>query len=164
MVSAGLIVGIDPGLSGAIAVLGPSGDLCDVIDMPTFEIVRNKSKKRDVDTVAFARIIAELSGNASHVVVERVGAMPGQGVTSMFAFGKCYGIIHGVIAADRLPVTEYTPQFWKKKLGVQQGKDAARKRACELWPDRSEWFKRVKDDGRAEAALIAECGRRELFG
>jgi crossover junction endodeoxyribonuclease RuvC len=91
----------------------------------------------------------------AHVVVEKVGAMPGQGVSSMFNFGRSAGIIEGVVAALRMPSTYVTPAAWTKAVGRAAGKDASRMRAMELFPTRADLFKRAKDDGRADAALIA---------
>jgi crossover junction endodeoxyribonuclease RuvC len=87
--------------------------------------------------------------------VEKVGAMPGQGVVSMWNFGRSAGIIEGVVAALRMSSTYVTPQTWTKAVGRAAGKDASRMRAMELFPTRADLFKRAKDDGRADAALIA---------
>ena len=87
-------------------------------------------------------------------VVEEVGAMPGQGVTSMFNFGYSAGIIAGVVAGLQLPIVMYRPAVWKRQAGVPADKGAARQMAQRYWPG-SRAFDRVKDDGRAEAALLA---------
>ncbi|NDC04371.1 MAG: hypothetical protein EBZ81_15760 [Betaproteobacteria bacterium] len=88
-------------------------------------------------------------------VVEQVNAMPGQGVSSMFSFGQAYGVVLGVLAGLSIPATAVTPAIWKKALKLNSGKDAARAKAAQLWPSHAGEFKRVKDDGRAEAALLA---------
>jgi crossover junction endodeoxyribonuclease RuvC len=81
--------------------------------------------------------------------------MPRQGVASSFNFGKSYGIVLGVLGALDVPVTHPTPAAWKKAMGVTADKASSRRRATDLWPAMSGTFARVKDDGRAESALIA---------
>jgi len=147
------VIGIDPGISGAIAVLR-DGILDFVIDMPTVEIASGKTTKRHISAVTLALHLETYC--KAHVVIEKVGAMPGQGVTSMFNFGRSAGIIEGVVAALRMPHTYVTPQTWTKAVGRAAGKDASRMRAMELFPAaKADLFKRAKDDGRADAALIA---------
>jgi crossover junction endodeoxyribonuclease RuvC len=92
--------------------------------------------------------------------VERVGSMPGQGASSSFAFGKSAGAILSIMAANFIPVTEVPPVTWKRAMGrsAGSGKDASRALISRLYPSQSELFKRVKDDGRADAALIAPWG------
>jgi crossover junction endodeoxyribonuclease RuvC len=94
----------------------------------------------------------------TRAVVELVNAMPGQGVTSMFAFGHAFGLACGVLAGMGIPCELITPAKWKRDLKVNPGKDGSRLMAMTLWPEHAGEFKRVKDDGRAEAALIAKWG------
>lgn len=154
-----IVVGIDPGLSGAICfdqdTLGR-----DMMDVPTFSLSRNGKNKREVDAVALAA--GWRFNPVGHAFIEQVGAMPGQGVSSVFAFGKSYGILIGVLAARGVPMTFVNPRVWKKALGVPASKDGARARASQLMPESAHLWTRVKDDGRAEAALIAYWGRRAL--
>ena len=152
------IIGIDPGLSGAVAVL--YGDTLRVIDMPTMTVERNGKAKRQVSASELAELIYSCQGEDCHVYCERVGAMAGQGVTSVFSFGRSFGMIEGILAAYKLPVTYVAPATWVKAVGRGQGKDASRARAMELFPNNQTDFKRVKDDGRADAALIAYWGSR----
>jgi crossover junction endodeoxyribonuclease RuvC len=148
------IIGIDPGISGAISVFSAiTHTLFDVIDMPTLEVDSGKTKKRHISAVGLRDILVGYPD--SHVVTEKVGAMPGQGVTSMFNFGRSAGIIEGVVAALQIPHTYVAPATWTKAMGRAAGKDASRMRAMELFPSKAELFKRAKDDGRADAALIA---------
>ena len=155
-----LIIGIDPGLSGALAALDAAGGL-RVVDMPALEIVRNGKRKREVDAALLADAIEDLvGGQPAEVVVEQVGAMPGQGVSSMFGFGQSFGIVLGVLAALRLPVTRVPPATWSKAMGVGKGPDAGRRRASELMPQHASLWARKKDDGRADATLIALFGAR----
>jgi crossover junction endodeoxyribonuclease RuvC len=146
-----IVMSIDPGLSGAIAVF-EGGALIEIIDMPTHELTRNGKAKRQISAVALAAIFREYK--PSHVVVEKVSAMPGQGVTSMFSFGRSFGLIEGILAAFEIPATYVMPSVWTKGIGRGAGKDASRARACELYPSHQKSFARVKDDGRADAVLI----------
>jgi len=150
-------LGIDCGLNGAIAVL-VDGQLLSVHDMPTLTVDINKKSKRQVSPQLLAEIIGNLKPDQA--IVERPAARPGQGVTAMFGFGRSLGVVEGVLAALNIPITYVAPATWTKAMGKAAGKDASRQRAIELFPAMSEHFKRVKDDGRAEATLIAMWGIR----
>ena len=145
--------GIDPGASGAIAFFELERGRLVVIDMPVMEIMRGGKAKREMAPYELASIIG--SEDCSHFVLEKVGAMPGQGVSSMFQFGRSIGIIEGVLAGLGCPVHYVTPQKWQKEVGMRAGKDGARERAMQLFPAYAKLFARKKDDGRADAALIA---------
>ena len=153
------VIGIDPGASGAIALL-VGGVLISVHDMPTVTVERNKSQKRQVCPAGLSLLIEGLTGPyVTKAICEKVGAMPGQGVSSMFSFGRSVGIIEGVLAAKQIPVTFTTPQAWQKQSGAAKGKDGSRQRVMELFPSQAHLFARVKDDGRADAVLIALAGQ-----
>lgn len=156
-----LIIGIDPGLDGAIALISAEDNgLFAVEEMPTVTIKVGTKMKRVVSAPALAELIRSWDLTMVEMaVVEKVGAMPGQGVTSMFGFGKSAGIVEGVLAGLGVPYTLVTPQAWGKRACKGQGKDASRKRVMELYPSQAKLFSRVKDDGRAEAVLIARFGR-----
>lgn len=149
-----IYIGIDPGLSGAIAVFDMENGHLSVLDMPTVEIIRNGKKKREVNAQMLATIMRNVDGDA-RAVMERVGAMSKQGVTSVFSFGRSAGIVEGVLAALMIPTTIVTPQTWQKAASVRGGKDGSRQRAAELFPNYAGLFARKKDDGRADAALMA---------
>lgn len=151
-------IGIDPGLSGAIAVLNGTDSLI-VIDMPTMTVERNGKAKRQVSATELAQLLGDAKSDDCHVFVERVSAMAGQGVTSVFSFGRSFGMIEGILAALRMPVTYVAPATWVKGVKRGTGKDASRQRAMELFPANQADFKRVKDDGRSDAALIAYWGK-----
>lgn len=157
-------VGIDPGLSGALAFLGMAEDgtirTLQVRDMPIFTITNNKHKRREIDTQSLAQAIRLWAPHL--VVVERVHSMPGQGVASSFTFGQGYGEIRGVTAALALPVEFVGPRVWKKALGVTSDKDTSRRAASMLFPRHAAYWSRKKDDGRAEAALLAWYGWRRM--
>jgi crossover junction endodeoxyribonuclease RuvC len=147
------IAGIDPGLSGAICVFDVDKGMLTILDMPTVEVVSGKSVKRKLSEPMLAELLRP--HEIKHCALEQVGAMPGQGVTSMFSFGQSYGAIRGVLAGLRIPITMVTPRKWMKDLKLSGGKDANRQRAAQLFPAYAASFSRVKDDGRADAALLA---------
>lgn len=147
-----MLVAIDPGFTGAISLLDGE-HLAEVESLP---LNLDDSQKR-VDGLRIRQILAEWDmPNQSHyhAVIERVSARPGQGVTSTFNFGLSYGVLVGVLESLGFDVQFVRPQDWKKHFGLSSNKTAARELASELWPDWAHAFARVKDDGRAEAALI----------
>jgi crossover junction endodeoxyribonuclease RuvC len=151
--------GIDVGNNGAIALI-VDGRLERVEDMPIVEIQRGKTVKRQVSAQALVGIIKDMQ--PTHAAVEKVASMPNQGVASMFAFGRSAGVIEGVLAALEVPVSYVQPAVWARTMNKGYGTDASRHRAMELHPDKQEWFKLVKHDGRAEAVLIAMWGMKQL--
>jgi crossover junction endodeoxyribonuclease RuvC len=92
------VIGIDPGLSGAIAVINGTDSLI-VIDMPTMTVERNGKAKRQVSATELAQLLGDAKSDDCHVFVEKVSAMAGQGVTSVFSFGRSFGMIEGILAA-----------------------------------------------------------------
>ena len=152
-----LIIGIDPGATGAIAFMN-GGLLFHIEDMPVDEVKVGGKLRSRVSPARLARELQAVDGSLVRVFVENVNAMPRQGVAGAFTFGKAAGIIEGVLGALALPYTLITPQEWKKGVRCPTDKDAARKRACELFPAAAASFARKKDDGRAEAAMIALYG------
>lgn len=153
-----LIIGIDPGLSGAIAFR--QGDEMTVEPLPTLKVSKGKGNRRILDLVRLAGLIDyRTKDGCQHVFIEYVSAMPKQGVASMFAFGETFGAIKGIIAANFLPMTLVTPVTWKSKLKVSRNKDDARYRASQLMPRHAHLWASHKDDGLAEAALIALYGQ-----
>ena len=152
-----LIVGIDPGISGAICFF-EDGKILDVIEMPN--MAEGKKNKRQVNgNQLFNEISSRLSESNQdkvRVVVEHVTAMPGQGVTSMFNFGQSFGVIKGICSAMQLPIYFVRPTKWKKYFNlIKTSKDASRSRAIEIFPKFSEKLKRKKDSNKADAILIA---------
>ncbi len=151
-------LGIDIGLNGAIALV-EDGQLLEVHDMPTFSMERNGKNKRMVNAAELARLIRQAAPSSAYL--ERLNAMPGQGVTSMFSMGQSLGVVLGILAALDIATTTIPPRTWQKALDVPQGKDGSRYRAAQLFPAHAELFKRVKDDGRSDATLIAAYGARQ---
>lgn len=150
-----MILGIDVGINGAVALL--DGDkLVAVYDMPTVSKTVAGKKKRRIDAKALFELLQ--AEPLDHAFVEIVTARPNQGVSSMFAFGQASGIAEGISACVARDVTGVRPQTWKKHFKLGSNKSGSRELASYLWPNMSERFKRVKDDGRAEAALIGLWG------
>lgn len=154
-----MILGIDPGLDGALALV-KGRKVVAVHDMPTHTITVNDSKRREIDIAGLDALFAEL--DALHgpfpALVEDPHAMPGQGVSSSFKFGVNCGIVKTLVFVHRIPVTYVRPATWKRRLGLTADKDAVRKRASELFPAAAHYFARKRDDGRAEAVLLASLG------
>lgn len=156
-------IGVDPGLDGAIAVLDKDGGLVQVYDMPTVEVVVGGKAKRKVAPAAIADELKLYTTDGRCVAIcESVSARPGQGVTSMFGFGRSLGVVEGVLAGMGIPYETVPPATWVRRMRVAPGKGGSRKRAMEVWPGFAGEFKRVKDDGRADAALIALYAFKEL--
>jgi crossover junction endodeoxyribonuclease RuvC len=88
-------------------------------------------------------------------VIEKVGARPGEAPSFAYQFGRGVGMVEGIVAALHIPIEYVTPQAWQKAVGSRDGKDGARQRAAELFPAYAHLFARKKDDGRADAALMA---------
>ena len=152
-----LIIGIDPGISGAICFF-ENGDVIEVIDMPT--MADGKKNKRQINGRQifneFSTRIKSYSLNEIHVVVEQVSAMPGQGVTSMFNFGQSFGVIKGICSAMQLPIYFVRPSKWKKYFDlINTQKDASRTKAIEMFPNISSTLSKKKDANKADAILIA---------
>jgi len=151
-----MIVGIDPGASGAVAFFDPQEGTLEIVDMPVMEVERSGKSKREISPQLLATAIRHKAPRIAYV--EKVGAMPGQGVSSMFQFGRGVGLVEGVLAALDVPVNYVTPQAWQKAVSVRGGKDGSRLRAVELFPAYASLFRLKKWDGRSDAALIAWYG------
>ena len=152
-----IIIGIDPGISGAICFL-KNGSILDVIDMPIMADGK-KNKKQVNGSQIYNEIKSLINENGKDnlkVVVEQVSAMPGQGVTSMFNFGQSFGILKGICAAMQLPIYFVRPAKWKKYFNlINAEKDASRTRAIEIFPYYSSNLSKKKDSNKADAILIA---------
>lgn len=143
-----IYIGIDPGKNGALASI--CGDSIHLIPFSEEEYMQ-------------WLFMTTCTGEETFCALERVGAMPGQGVTSMFNFGRNYGFIQGLLEASFIPYELVTPQKWKKALGVTGDKNSSIAVCKRLFPGVS--LKRTercaKDhDGMAEALLLAEYARR----
>jgi crossover junction endodeoxyribonuclease RuvC len=149
-----MVLAIDPGQSGALAWVTGEGRLMDIADMPIVEV---RGKKR----VSAASLVPIMSRHpVNHVIIEGVGAFPGQGVASCFTFGYAAGLLEGVAAGLGLSVEIVQAAVWKRRAEVPKDKGAARQMAQRIWPTAADQFARVRDDGRAEAALLARWSAR----
>ena len=149
------ILGIDPGLSGAIAILEKKKVL-NLFDMPV--MAEGKKNKKQLNSAQLVNIIKENIINEEEVVVvvEQVNAMPGQGVTSMFNFGQTFGAIKGVCAALNLPIFFVRPPKWKKYFElINSSKDSSRTKVIEMYPSLSSQLAKKKDVNKSDAILIA---------
>ena len=147
-----MIIGIDPGLDGGIAILNGS-------HIELLETVPTETKggfiKRQVDAQKLINIIRVYPDAVCYL--ERVASRPGQGVGSVFSFGDTYGAIRGVLAALNIPTYMVAPQIWKKELKISSKEDSL-KAIKDLYP-LLKW--RKKDHNLAEAILIAMYGIKE---
>ena len=153
-----LIVGVDPGLSGAVAFLN-DGELLSVQDLPVVEVGHGKGARKELSPALLHDMLVHTEVRIGLAVVEDVNAF-GMGRTSAYRFGKNVGQIEAVLACCGIRTLTVTPNKWKKAMGLRADKSLSRALALKLWPDQSHHFARVKDDGRAEAALIAEWARK----
>ena len=152
-----LIIGIDPGISGAICFM-EKGRIIDVIDMPS--MADGKKNKKQVNGSQIFNEISRYTKDKSiidiKVIIEPVSAMPGQGVTSMFNFGQSFGILKGVCSAMNLSMHFVRPVKWKKHFNlINSSKDASRTKAIEIFPYFSVNLSKKKDANKADAILIA---------
>ena len=149
------IIGIDPGLSGGIAILDNS-KVVKLFDMPVMP--DGKKNKRQLNSALLVKLIKDNIKNLEDtvMVVEQVNAMPGQGVTSMFNFGQTFGAIKGICAALGLPIFLVRPAKWKKHFElINSSKDSSRTKAIEMYPSISEQLSKKKDVNKSDAILIA---------
>lgn len=147
-----MIIGIDPGCSGAVVVLdGNHIAACDL--MPTFKA----GKSSRVNGAALASFLRPFTD--CHAYLEAVHSMPGQGVAAVFTFGHAAGVAEGLLQGLGIAYTLVAPQGWKKRAGlIGKDKDAARSRAIQLWPEWRELDKKGDGQAFADAALIAMYG------
>jgi crossover junction endodeoxyribonuclease RuvC len=152
------ILGIDPGIHGGLALVfidvnGAAPQLVDAIDIP----VTGVGAKERVNVLA---IRGWLTGHApQHAFIERAQAMPKQGASSGFKYGRAVGALEAVISCCGIPLTIVEPSIWKRFHALRgSDKEAGRQRALQLFPSAYALLARKKDHGRAEAALIALAG------
>ena len=149
------IIGVDPGLTGAIAILD-GNKVINLFEMPV--MAEGKKNKRQLNSAQLVSIIKENIKNKEEtaVIVEQVNAMPGQGVTSMFNFGQTFGAIKGVCAALELPIFFVRPSKWKKHFElINSSKDSSRTKVIEMYPSLSNQLSKKKDVNKSDAILIA---------
>lgn len=151
-----MIVGIDPGITGAIVPL-LNGQVFEVVDMPVIRVKYKKGWRNRIDPVALFHQLAEYQAE-DEIVLEEVQAQGRNGSVANFGLGRSYGVIETAIACNWFPaVSTVRPQVWKKALGLTSDKKESLALARELFG--RDWFPLEKHDGRAEAALIAHWYR-----
>jgi len=154
------VIGIDPGLTGAIAVVqcydGP-GSFAQVIDMP----LRQERGRRVLDPVRIVAILRGFAGECRRVpvMVESQWAHPAEGVTSSFRMGESFGLLKGLCVGSTVPefdVLTVSAVRWKRHFGLlKTGKDGARQYALERFPALQGQLSRKKDHGRGDSLLVA---------
>jgi crossover junction endodeoxyribonuclease RuvC len=156
------ILGVDPGIRGGLAIVriemnGAAPQLIDAIDIPVIGV----GAKERVDALFIRSWIAQHA--PQHAVIERAQAMPKQGASSGFKYGRAVGSLEAVIECCEIPLTIIEPTAWKKFHELRGGdKETGRQRARQLFPAAHELLARKTDHGRAEAALIALCGLQQF--
>ena len=154
-----LIVGIDPGLDGAISFLdADTGKIIELHPMPVISTIsknlfETKKVKRKVCPNTLNNILKGHSLSA--IIIERVSASPQMGVTSAFSFGEGYGLTVGILKAlyPNVPMHFVMPSVWKMRLNVTKDKSLSNQLAAELFPEHAHIFKK-KDAGLAESAMV----------
>jgi hypothetical protein len=152
-----LTIGIDPGLSGAIAVLDDAGSLVSLTDLP---VIRDLSLSWIDGSELLSIILGALQGRSAVAMVERVSAMPKQGIASAFCFGVGFGSVLSVLQALNIPLEFVTPAVWKRSLCLGKDKKASLHKARLLYPTAE--LHLAKHDGRAEALLIARYAQGRM--
>lgn len=159
-----IILGIDPGLSGAVATLCESGPA--LYDTPTIEVAKGKGKKREYDVSAMRAILCNHNAADCFVVLERSQAFPDQGAVSNFTTGHGYGLWRGLIVGLGFAYETVHPRTWKGAMLLDGDKGKSFLLAKQLFPQVADCFKKPRGrvdslDGRAEALLLAEWARRK---
>ena len=152
-------IGIDPGLTGAVAVLSAEGSLEALADIPVLTLKVQRGTKQVYDVPGMVALLEPYRGLQVHVSIEESQAMPGQGTRSMLTIGFGYGLWIGILASLELPYTPVRPAIWKRSMGLGKDKEASRLRAQQLYPGADLRLK--KHHGRAEALLLASYGLRQ---
>lgn len=147
------ILGVDPGLSGAIVLLDTVFMSLRVFDMP---VAKAGANGRNVLMDGLLARHIEALGEIDFAIIEDVHSMPTDGSSSAFKFGTAFGVVRGIVAAKNIPTVFVQPNKWKSIMGLSgKDKDASRQKVIELFPREANLFARKKDHGRADAALLA---------
>lgn len=162
-----VILGVDPGLHGAVAVLRFEGDRVypNVFDSPKDWISGNRYRHDVRSMTALIWSAAKMAEPEEPVfaVIEHVHAMPLNGGIACFSLGYGFGLWHGICTALGLTIELVSPQRWKADMLDRKGKGASLEKARLLYPDLARHLARKMDDGRAEALLIADWGARLIL-
>ena len=156
------VIGIDPGLYGAVALLGPPAHPL-VLDMPTMKAGTERyAVQTQVNPAALADMLRRLTDgirDETIVVMERVDGYI-DNKAACFSMGNSFGCVRGVVATLGLPLHIVRAQDWKKHYSLKRDKELSRRRAIELYPMAP--LDKIKHHNRAEAILIARYGWEEL--
>ncbi len=156
-----LILGVDPGLQGALAWIDGVGALLRVEDMPVFEVMRNGKPRKELDVLGLDRLLSDLTPDVCFL--EQVNGMEGDSPSSAFTFGRATGAAEAVLKVSGARFETVAPATWKKAMGlIGTAKDQSRAKATARWPAFATTFALKRADGRAESALLAEFGRQRL--
>lgn len=157
-----IIVGIDPGITGAVAFYDMRRTSVVLTrDLPV--TAKAIGKGQQIDAPGLNELLSAIT--IEHAFVEEQRPMPKQGVTSMLSLGRTIGVIEGVLGARNIPLTLVAPTAWKRAAGlIKTEKDRSRTRALQLFPVMASELSRKKDHGRAEAMLIAWYGATRIIG
>ncbi len=161
-----MLIGIDPGCSGAIVATNDSGTTVLWWSlMPTLKVGKSTRINGAALGDSLRGLCSDQIHGPAHAYLEQVHAMPKQGVTSVFTFGHAAGVAEGLLQGLGIPYTLVPPQTWKKRAGlIGQDKDAARSRAIQLWPHWRTLDVKGKGQALADAALIARYGSEAVTG
>lgn len=161
-----VILGIDPGLHGALAFVELVGGTprVEVFDMPIVAKQVNNISRSRIDKPALAELIASRIHTLRCVVIEDVHALPKDGPVQAFTFGYGLGLLHGICQVYDLSVVNVPPHSWKSKYRLNSDKHKSRTVASRFFPHNASAWSRAKDDGRAEAALLGLLGFTEGWG
>ena len=147
-----LIYGCDPGFTGAVALYWTDTGKLEIHDMP---VMKNPKGKAIINLHSLLDVLRNEADEKCMCLLELVQSRPGQNSSAVFRFGQGFGQLQMAVAANKLPVQYVTPAKWKKYFGLSKDKNSSRAMAMDRFPEYAGLFSRVKDDGRAEAALIA---------
>lgn len=160
-----ITIGVDPGVSGAIAAIKDGTELVLLEDMPTTSSGKGTKVSRSVDAVGLSEILGRIirahPGEYLHAVIEKTSAMPGQGVATMYSMGHSRGVAEGVLLTKGFPTTLVAPASWKRSMGFSNDKEWVRGEMTRLFPTAS--LHRKKDHDRAEAIALALYLFKEKF-
>lgn len=160
-----LTLGIDPGLSGGLALYNATTGALIVAKMPTHDkVTSHGTRKKVMDLHAIRNWLDVYTHPSVHAWIEETSSRPGQGVVSAFTFGLVSGILHMAVVMSGMRLTLVPPQVWKKAMRCTSDKDLSRQRASQLMPAYAHCWANKCQDGLAEAALLAYYGAHERKG
>jgi crossover junction endodeoxyribonuclease RuvC len=165
------VVGVDPGVNGALAVFDPTSDpVISVFDLPSIKLSVGKGSRTRLDEDrCWALVSVACAFGVDLFVIEDVNGYGEQPGSAGFVFGAAAGLLTGMAVAVGASRRRVPPSVWKKAYGIRgktraEKKNASRIAASHLFPKQAHFFARVKDDGRAEAALLSHYAATKILG